>query len=100
MVPALAPHPPCLARATQVNPECSRAIQEVTLNGKQTTAPTFQTFGTPQAYALWKLPGINLTPQNASGSVICITLRANGLGTCPTMDSLCTGTGSPIPGVW
>jgi hypothetical protein len=54
------------------------------------------TYGSSNQFALFKMPGIDLMPNNVTGAKICITLRTSGVAVCPSVNQLCTGTN----GVW
>lgn len=67
----------------KVDPVCKNAISKVTVNGRDTVAPTFQLFDNGKQ-ALIKMPQIGLTNQTADNAQICMTLG----GVCPTMGML------------
>ncbi|GIL90559.1 hypothetical protein Vretimale_17522 [Volvox reticuliferus] len=90
---------PCCSQADfyklelRVRPNCRRAIRSVTVNGVAAPTPTFEVYGPARDMALFKLPRLNLTTANATGSKICITLRdpcPNVAALCPEGDGSCT----------
>eukprot|EP00798_Chlamydomonas_sp_ICE-L_P019936 gene19936-26642_t len=72
------------ALVLQVAPICRDGITKVTVNGRETVRPTFETFS--DSKALLKMPRINLNISNADGAEICMTLNSKR---CSTMDTLC-----------
>lgn len=66
---------PFRALGLDINPVCTSSVIEVTLNGVKSLMPTYEKYGGGKMIA--KIPGINLSPQNASGATICLIMGAD-----------------------
>ena len=66
---------------------CFRAVKRAYINGKA-VAPTWDS-----TYGVWKITSVNFAQSEVPGAVGTIGLELSATGSCPTLETLCNGSG-------